>query len=101
MKLIAEITLVPIGVGVSLSPYVAACERVLRDAGLAVELHGNGTNVEGEWDDVMGAVRRCHELVHELGAPRVFTMLKLGTRVDRAQSLGDKVASVERALSAG
>jgi uncharacterized protein (TIGR00106 family) len=100
MRLIAELTVVPIGVGVSLSPYVAACERVLREAGLEVTLHANGTNVAGEWDAVMAAVKRCHELVHELGAPRVFTTLKLGTRVDREQSLADKVASVERALAA-
>jgi uncharacterized protein (TIGR00106 family) len=100
MKVIADLTVVPIGVGVSLSRYVAACERVLRDAGLLVVLHGNGTNIEGEWDAVLQAVKRCHEVVHELGAPRVFTTLKLGTRIDRDQSLADKLASVERELAA-
>ena len=52
---------VPIGVGVSLSPYVAACEKVLKEAGLKAVLHANGTNIEGEWDKVFAAVKRCHE----------------------------------------
>ena len=94
MQVIADFTVVPIGVGVSLSPYVAACERVLEQAGLEYVLHANGTNVQGEWDDVMGAVRRCHEVVHEMGAPRISTIIKVGTRTDRTQSLADKVASV-------
>ena len=95
MKVLADISIVPLGVGVSLSKYVAACERVLRDAGLEPKLHAFGTEVEGEWDTVMTAVRSCHNIVHELGAPRVSATLKLSTRVDRDQSLDDKVRSVE------
>lgn len=98
MTVLAEIQIVPIGVGVSLSPYIAACERVLRDAGLDPTLHAFGSNVEGEWDAVMGAVRRCHEVVHEMGAPRVSTSVKLATRTDRPQTLDDKVRSVTEKL---
>ena len=96
MKVLADISVVPLGVGVSLSKYVAGCERVLCEAGLAPKLHAFGTEVEGEWDTVLGAVRRCHEVVHGMGAPRVSTTLKLGTRVDRMQTLEEKIQSVER-----
>ena len=98
MKVIADVCVIPIGVGVSLSPYVAACERVLREAGLEVRLHAYGTNVEGEWDAVFAAIRRCHEVVHAMGVPRLSTTIKLGTRTDRAQSMDQKVQSVERKL---
>jgi uncharacterized protein (TIGR00106 family) len=98
MKVLADISIVPLGVGVSLSKYVAACESVLRDAGLDPKLHAFGTNVEGDWEAVVGAVRRCHEAVHAMGAPRVSTSLKLSTRVDREQTLEDKVRSVEGKL---
>lgn len=98
MNVIAELTIVPIGIGVSLSSHVAACEHVLRDAGLAPELHANGTNVAGDWDTVMVALKRCHERLHELGAPRVFTVVKLGTRTDREQAMSDKLASVRAKL---
>ncbi|CAN5485146.1 MAG: MTH1187 family thiamine-binding protein [Acidobacteria bacterium] len=95
MKVLAEISVIPLGVGVSISDYVAACERVLRAAGLDPKLHAFGTNVEGEWEAVMAAVRQCHEAVHQMGAPRVSTSLKLSTRIDRPQTLADKVQSVE------
>jgi uncharacterized protein (TIGR00106 family) len=101
MKVIADFTLVPIGTGVSLSPYVAECEKVLRNAGLKVRLHANGTNLEGDWDAVFAAVKRCHEAVHGMGAPRIFTVLKIGTRTDRAQTMEEKIASVEKQLESG
>jgi uncharacterized protein (TIGR00106 family) len=98
MKVIADISVVPIGVGVSLSKYVAVCEKVLREAGLETRLHAYGTNIQGEWDDVFAAIKRCHEAVHEKGAPRVSTVIKVGTRTDRPQTMDDKVKSVESKL---
>jgi uncharacterized protein (TIGR00106 family) len=98
MKVIADFTIIPIGAGVSLSPYVAACEQVLTDAGLSTQLHANGTNIEGEWDGVLAAVKLCHETVHRMGAPRVTTLLTIHTRTDRDQSMADKIASVEARL---
>lgn len=98
MNVIVDLCVVPLGVGVSLSPYVAACEKVLRDAGLTIRLHAYGTNIEGEWDAVFAAVKRCHQVVHEMGAPRITTTIKLGTRTDRAQSMDEKVRSVESKL---
>ena len=98
MKVIADVSVVPIGVGVSVSRYVVECEKVLREAGLEPRLHAYGTNLEGEWDQVMAAIRKCHEVVHEMGAPRVSTVIKVGSRVDRAQSMDDKIQSVEKKL---
>jgi uncharacterized protein (TIGR00106 family) len=98
MKVTVDLSVVPIGVGASLSSYVAACERVLQEAGLSHTLHAFGTNIEGEWDEVFAAVKRCHEVVHQMGAPRVTASLRVGTRTDKAQSLGDKVRSVEQKL---
>ncbi len=100
MKVIVDLCIIPLGVGVSLSGYVAACERVLADAGLKVQLHANGTNVEGEWDAVFGAIKRCHEVLHEMGAPRIFTTFHAGTRTDREQTMQDKIESVEEKLRA-
>jgi uncharacterized protein (TIGR00106 family) len=94
MKVIVDFCLIPIGVGISLSPYVAACEKVLSEAGLKTTLHANGTNIEGDWDSVFAAIKRCHEVVHELGAPRIAATLQIGTRTDRAQSMEDKIKSV-------
>jgi uncharacterized protein (TIGR00106 family) len=98
MKVTAELCVIPLGVGVSLSEHIATCERVVREAGLKATLHAFGTNIEGEWDEVMAAIRRCHEELHRAGVPRIHTSLKLGTRTDREQSLEEKVRSVEKKL---
>ena len=95
MHVIVDFTVVPIGVGVSLSKYIAACERILQESGLTYELHANGTNVEGEWEDVFAAIRRCHETLHEMGVPRIHTDIKMGTRTDRLQKMADKLSSVK------
>ena len=99
MKVIIDLCLVPLGTGISVSQEVAACQRVLREAGLKTHLHAYGTNIEGEWDQVMTAIKRCHELVHQMGAPRITSTLKFGTRIDRDQTMAQKVESVEQKLS--
>lgn len=99
MKVIADLCLIPLGVGVSVSAYVAECEKILQEAGLKTFLHANGTNIEGEWDNVMAAVKRCHETIHKMGAPRISSTLHLGTRTDRAQTMEDKVRSVQSKLA--
>lgn len=95
MKVMVDLCLVPIGVGVSLSKYIVECQRVLDESGLKSSMHSYGTTIEGEWDEVFAAVRRCHEAVHEMGAPRITTTIKCGTRTDRNQTMEDKVKIVE------
>lgn len=99
MKVIVDLCVVPIGVGLSVSKYIAECEKILKDAGLKTMLHAYGTNIEGEWDDVFNAVKKCHERVHEMGAPRISSTLRLGTRIDRDQTMEDKIKSVRLKLS--
>ncbi len=98
MKAIADLCIVPLGVGVSLGKYIAECERILRASRLKTRLHAYGTNMEGEWDDVVAAIKQCHEALHAMGAPRVSSDIRIGTRVDRAQTMEDKIRSVEEKL---
>jgi uncharacterized protein (TIGR00106 family) len=98
MKVIAEFSIVPMGVGVSVSEYIAACQKVLEEAHLKIQLHAYGTNIEGEWDAVFAAVRKCHDVVHGMGVQRISSILKFGTRTDRDQNLEDKVQSVREKL---
>jgi uncharacterized protein (TIGR00106 family) len=95
MDVIVDLCVVPLGVGVSVSRYVAACQEVLEEAGLKTRLHAYGTNIEGEYDAVFAAIRRCHERIHAMGAPRITTTIKLGSRTDRRQTMEDKIRSVE------
>jgi uncharacterized protein (TIGR00106 family) len=98
MKVIADFCIVPIGVGVSVSKYIVECEKIFNEVGLKTHLHAYGTNIEGEWDEVFGAIERCHEKLHEMGVPRISSTLRFGTRTDRQQSLDDKIRSVQEKL---
>lgn len=99
MKVIVDLCVVPIGVGLSVSKYIAQCEKILKEAGLKTILHAYGTNIEGEWDEVFSAVKKCHEVIHQMGAPRISSTLRVGTRTDREQSMEDKIKSVQLKLS--
>jgi len=101
MNVIIDLCVVPLGVGLSVSKYVAACHKVIKNAGLKSELHAYGTNIEGEYDAVFQVVKQCHEKIHEMGAPRITTTIKLGTRTDRDQTMEDKVMSVQEKLKKG
>ena len=68
--------------------------RLVRESGLANETNAMFTNVEGEWDEVFGAIKQCHETLHAMGAPSLSTNLRLGTRTDRVQTMEEKVRSV-------
>ncbi len=99
MNVMIDICIVPLGVGVSVSEYITACQKVLQKSGLKHQMHAYGTNVEGDWDEVMAAVKQCHEVVHEMGAPRITTSMRLGTRTDREQTMDDKIQSVQEKLN--
>ena len=96
---IADVCITPIGVGVSVSKEIIEVFRVLRSFPVKCKLHAYGTNLEGEWDDVMGAVKAVHERLHEMGVQRVSSNMRFGTRIDKFQTLEDKVDIVEAGLS--
>lgn len=99
MKVIVDLCVIPLGIGVSVSKYVAACEKIFVAADLKHTLHANGTNIEGDWDEVFSAVKRCHEVIHGMDAPRIFTSLRINTRLDKDQTMEDKIISIQSKLS--
>jgi uncharacterized protein (TIGR00106 family) len=91
MKATAEIQVIPIGSGVSVRKEVQRAHGILEASGLHVELHGNGTNMEGELADILEAVRTIHETLHAEGTVRIASNLKIGTRTDKQPSLAGKL----------
>lgn len=91
MKALAEIQVIPIGVGVSVRDEVMRAHQVLLDAGLEAQLHAYGTNVEGELEAILAAVAKVHETLHAEGTQRLATFVKLGTRTDKEPTLKGKL----------
>ncbi len=98
MRVVIDFTLIPVGTEVSLSPYIAECQKIIQSSGLEHHMHAYGTNIAGEWDDVFAVVKACHDKVHAMGAVRIASTIKLGTRTDKQQSLSDRVSSVNQQL---
>jgi uncharacterized protein (TIGR00106 family) len=94
MKATAEVQVIPIGVGVSVRTQVQRAHALLQEAGLNAQLHANGTNLEGELEDVFAAIRRVHETLHAEGTARLATFVKIGTRTDKEPSLAGKLFQV-------
>ncbi len=89
-----DLCIVPLGIGISLSPYLAACQKIIQKNGLDHELGPNGTAIEGDWNDVFNCIRDCHNEIHQLGVERIYTTVKINTRTDKDQSFRQKVSSV-------
>ncbi len=86
----------------SASAYIAAIQRRLAAQDrVGYVMHAMGTSLEGETADILAVVGELHAVPFEMGIPRVYTVLKLDERRDRAQTLQDKVRSVERRLDEG
>jgi len=96
--MIAEFSIVPIGVGESLSAHVAAAFEVIESSGVAFEHHAMGTNLEGEWDDVMHVIKACRDRLLE-SSGRVSLSIKIDDRQGAADRLTHKVASAKRKMS--
>ena len=47
-------------------------------------MHAMGTSLEGETADILAIVGELHAVPFELGIPRVYTVLKLDERRDKA-----------------
>ena len=94
MKIIADICLIPIGVGTSLSPYVKVAYETLKKSGLPCTLGPYGTVIEGEYEEVSKAIKSAMEAVHGEGVPRITMTIKMGSRQDKEQSAAEKVDAV-------
>jgi uncharacterized protein (TIGR00106 family) len=82
----------------SVSAAVAEAVRVVRDSGLPCETTAMFTTVEGEWDEVMGVVKRAVDVV-AASSPRVGLVLKADIRAGFTDQLTAKVERLEQRLA--
>ncbi|KAL2024449.1 hypothetical protein VTK56DRAFT_8260 [Thermocarpiscus australiensis] len=96
-----DFCLVPVGTkDPSVAKEVAEVMRLLKACGLKHTMHSAGTTVEGSWDEVMKVIGQAHSLVHQMGAVRVQTSLRAGTRTDKPEQTAEqKVKRVEELLA--
>jgi uncharacterized protein (TIGR00106 family) len=98
--MIAAFSVTPVGAGESVSSAVADAVRIVRDSGLPNETNAMFTNIEGDWDEVMGVIKACVMRVAE-DAPRVSVVVKIDHRPGVTDGLRAKVRAVEDHLQEG
>lgn len=96
--MIVELSIIPIGVGTSLSEYVSMVMKIIQESRLKYESHSMGTNIEGEWDEIMPLIKRCHEGLYQKGVQRISTTLRISDRIDKPYTMEGKMESLERKL---
>jgi uncharacterized protein (TIGR00106 family) len=94
---VVEFSIVPIGSGEELAEPVARILDLVDKSGLPYQLTAMGTIVEGEWDEVLGLVRRCHETMRGEAA-RVLTRITIDDRAATADRIQGKVRDIETVL---
>lgn len=90
MKATAELQLIPVGEGVSVRREVTRVVEILQTHPFRIEIHASGTNIEGDLEEILTAVRNVHEILHEEGCVRLVSYLKLETRTDKVPTLAGK-----------
>jgi len=98
VQMIIELSVIPIGVGTSLSKYVACVMRVIKESGLKYESHSMATNIECDWDDIMPLVKKCHDELKKMGVERISTSIRISERTDKPYTMEGKIVSLEEKL---
>lgn len=90
MKATAELQIIPVGSGVSVREEISRVVSLLDNYAFIVQTHASGTNIEGEMEDILDAVRSIHKALHDTGTVRIVSYLKLETRTDKTPTLAGK-----------
>ncbi|MCP4266443.1 MAG: MTH1187 family thiamine-binding protein [Candidatus Brocadiaceae bacterium] len=95
--MIVNFTIVPIGRESSLSAQVAEILKIVSESGIDYKLHSMGTILEGEWDNIMKLIKKCHKKILK-DSDRVLTTITIDDHKGRSCRIAGKVKSVERKL---
>ena len=95
--MLAEFSIVPIGLGSSIGDQLAEVLKIVDASGLAYKINPMGTVIEGEWDEVMGLVKKCHAVVIKTGE-RAITTISIDDRKGKPNRIEEKVKSIEKRL---
>ena len=95
--MVVNFSIVPIGNESSLSTKVAEILKIVSESGINYKLHAMGTILEGDWDEIMRLIKKCHKRMIK-DSDRVLTTITIDDRKGRTGRISGKVKSVERKL---
>ncbi len=93
-----QLTMVPIGEGVSVGKYVADIQKRLKEEGATFKLTDMATLIEGDVPDLLRLLEKIYETPFKNGAIRVVTNITIDDRRDKSISIGDKIEAVKKRI---
>lgn len=93
MSVIVDFSLFPIGKEESVSKYASRAVKIIKDSGLDYQIGPMGTAIEGEWDEVMGVIKRCLDDLRK-DCRRVYMTMKVDYREGEKGRMPRKVKAV-------
>lgn len=97
MSMLVEFSVVPIGKGEGLSPFIAQVLKIVAESGVSYKANPMGTVLEGDWDAIMGVIKKCRDEVMK-DSERVLISIKIDDRKGGEQRIEKKLESVEEKL---
>lgn len=95
--MLIEFSIIPIGAGSSIGDQLAEVLKMVDESGLPYKVNPMGTVVEGEWDELMKLVKKCHMTVMKSGE-RALTTISIDDRKGKPNRLEQKVKSIEKRI---
>jgi len=95
--MLAEFSIIPIGVGAGVGDQLAEVLKIVDASGLPYKVNPMGTVVEGEWDEIMKLIHKCHSAAMKSGE-RTLTRIAIDDRKGKPGRIEEKVKSIERRL---
>ena len=92
-----EFSIIPIGIGSSLGADISEVLKIVDASGLPYKINPMGTVVEGEWDEIMKLIKKCHKTVMKSGE-RVVTTISIDDRKGKPNRIEGKVRSIEKRI---
>ena len=94
--MLAELTIDLLGRGTHQSADLAELLKIIDTSGLRYLLTPCGTCMEGEWDQIVDVVAKCHTRARAI-SPHVLTTIRIEDEEGAIDKLTGNVKSVERA----
>ena len=94
--MLVELSITPLGRGTHLSKDLAEVLKIIDESEIRYTLTPFGTCLEGDWDQVMDVVKRCHDQARSVSS-HVLTTIRVEDEAGVNDKLIENVVSVERA----
>jgi uncharacterized protein (TIGR00106 family) len=95
--MLAELSITMLGRGTSLSGDLGRILKIIDESGIRYKLTPSGTCLEGEWDEVMDLVKKCHREARSF-CTYVLTTVRIEDESGAKDKLNENISSVEHAV---